>query len=632
MRRSIATVSLSGSLADKLTAAGAAGFDGIEIFENDLVCSGMSPEEVRARAADLGLTIELYQPFRDFEAVPPAMLADGLRRAEHKFAVMRRLGATRLLVCSNVSPAAVDDDALAAEQLNLLAERAAEHGIQVAYEALAWGRHVNDYRHAWRIVRAADHPNLGLCLDSFHILARDADPYPIETIPGEKIFFLQLADAPSLPMDVLYWSRHYRCFPGQGDLDVAGLVAHVLRTGYSGPLSLEVFNDIFRQAAAMRTAQDALRSLIALEEQVALRLGDSPASAGLTVPPPPVIPRGFAFAELAAPGIGSNSGPLGELLKALGFVRRGTHARKPVELWEQGRARILLNAGSPESEDGPVLSAIGLESPDPQASVERAEALLSPVLPRMRDPRDAPLDAVAAPDGTELFFCRTGRADHPSWTDDFALDPQDPADAEGEITHIDHVALAQPWHHFDEASLFYRSVLGLRPHESLELPDPYGLLRSRAVSTEDGEVRIALNVAYVGAHDQTPDVARQHVALASRDIVATARRLRAAGIAPLAVPDNYYDDLAARHDLDQARLRRLRELGLLYDRDEHGEFLHLYTVTTGRVFFEIVQRLEGYRGYGAVNTPVRLAAQRTRSRPHPGSGGRAADPRTVRAG
>jgi 4-hydroxyphenylpyruvate dioxygenase len=610
MRRSIATVSLSGSLAEKLNAVGAAGFDGVEIFENDLVGSDLSPEDVRRRAADLGLTIELYQPFRDFEAVPPDLLGRSLRRAKHKFAVMERLGVSQLLVCSNVSSAAVDDDVLAAEHLRLLAERAAEHGIRIAYEALAWGRHVSDYLHAWRIVRMADHPNLGLCLDSFHILARDVGPYAIETIPGEKIFFLQLADAPSLPMDVLYWSRHYRCFPGQGDLDVAGLVAHVLRAGYEGPLSLEIFNDIFRQAAAMRTAQDAMRSLIALEEQVGARTDGSSQAAAVAVPPPPVVPSGFAFAELAVPGPGVVSG----WLSALGFVRTGTHRNKPVELWEQGEARILLNDGSPESEDGPALNAIGLESPAPAASVKRAEALLSPVLPRIRDPHDAPLDAVAAPDGTELFFCRTAQPDHPSWTDDFSEERRDPVNAADEITHIDHVALTQPWHHFDEASLFYRSILGLRPHESLELPDPYGLMRSRAVSTEDGRVRMALNVAYVGAHDGGPDVAWQHVALASRDIVATARRIRAAGLAPLAIPANYYDDLEARHDLGADRHRLLRDLRLLYDRDEHGEFLHFYTATTGRVFFEVVQRIGGYRGYGAVNAPIRLAAQH--GRPH----------------
>ncbi len=91
----------------------------------------------------------------------------------------------------------------------------------------------------------------------------------------------------------------------------------------------------------------------------------------------------------------------------------------------------------------------------------------------------------------------------------------------------------------------------------------------------------------------------------------TARRLRALpDDVLLPIPDNYYDDLRARFDLSEARHRELRELGLLYDRsDDGGEFLHLYTVTVGRVFFEVVQRIGGYRGFGMANTPVRLAAQ-----------------------
>ncbi|MEV6155247.1 TIM barrel protein [Nonomuraea sp. NPDC052129] len=634
MRKSIATVSVSGTLAEKLTAISAAGFDGVEIFENDLLVSPLSPEEVRARAADLGLGIDLYQPFRDFEAVPGDVLARNLRRAERKFELMERLGATMLLVCSSVSPDAADDDELAAEQLRLLAERAAGHGIRIAYEALAWGRHVNEYLHAWRIVRMAGHPNLGTCLDSFHILSRGSDPIGIEAIPGDRVFFLQLADAPLLAMDVLQWSRHYRCFPGQGTFDLAGLVSHVLDAGYAGPLSLEVFNDGFRQADAGRTALDAMRSLIALEEATALRrtatppipspVGPAPVRLAPVVPPP-VIPSGFAFAELSVPpadlpgGSGGLSGAsgqlagpgeslgqsghayeLGGLLAALGFVRTGTHAHKPVELWEQGEARILLNATG----EGPALAAIGMESPDPAGSVRRAESLLSPVLPRHRAPRDARLDAIAAPDGTELFFCRTGHPDHSSWTDDF--EPRAEGEpAAGGITHIDHVALTQPRHHFDEAALFYRTVLGLRPQESLEVPDPYGLLRSKAMSTADGAVRMVLNLNQVGAQH----IPWQHIALACDDIVATARRLRA--LHPdllLVVPANYYDDLAARYDVPP----ELRELGLLYDRDEHGEFLHLYTITAGRVFFELVQRVGGYQGYGAANAPVRLAAQHAR--------------------
>lgn len=591
MRTSIATVSLSGSLTEKLTAASRAGFDGVEIFENDLLASPLTPEEIRGRCADLGLTIDLYQPMRDIEAVPVDEFARNLRRARHKFELMRRLGADTVLVCSSIHPLAVDDDALAAYHLRQLADLAQDFGIRVAYEALAWGRHVSTYDHAWRIVEAADHPALGTCLDSFHILSRGSEPKSLEgiaDIPGEKIFFLQLADAPLLAMDVLQWSRHYRCFPGQGGFDVADLVRRVLHTGYDGPLSLEVFNDVFRQAEAGPTAVDAHRSLLVLQEAV-----------GVATPPAPVVPTGVAFAELVTP----DAEPISALLGALGFTRTARHRSKPVDLWQQGEARVLVNTAGAARRDGTGLAAIGLESPDPAAAARRAEALLAPVLPRRRALEDAALDAVAAPDGTELFFCATDRPELPDWRTDF-VDIGHEAGTPG-VHRIDHLALVQPWHHYDEATLFHRSVLGLHAQESVDVADPYGLMRSRAVTNADGSVRIALSV---GAAPTDDTVHAQHLALATDDVVAAARRFRAAGGRLLPIPANYYDDLAARYEFADGELETYRELGILYDRDAHGEFRHCYTVTVGRVFFELVQR-DGYRGYGAQNAPVRLAAQ-----------------------
>ncbi|MFJ4834637.1 bifunctional sugar phosphate isomerase/epimerase/4-hydroxyphenylpyruvate dioxygenase family protein [Streptomyces sp. NPDC088747] len=589
MRTSIATVSLSGSLTEKLTAAARAGFDGVEIFENDLLASPLGPEEVRARTADLGLTIDLYQPMRDIEGVPQEEFARGLRRARHKFEVMERLGADTVLVCSSVSPLAVDDDELAADQLRQLADLAQDFGIRVAYEALAWGRHVSTYDHAWNIVAAADHPALGTCLDSFHILARGSDPKGIEDIPGEKIFFLQLADAPLMAMDVLQWSRHYRCFPGQGGFDLAGLLGHVTRAGYDGPLSLEVFNDVFRQAEAGPTAVDARRSLLVLQEET-----------GLAAPPEPVVPTGVAFAELVTPDVV----PVSTLLAALGFTRTARHRSKPVDLWQQGEARVLVNTGPAARRDGTALAAIGLESPDPAGAARRAESLLAPVLPRRRALRDAPLEAVAAPDGTELFFCATDRPGLPSWTGDF--EPVEHGRDPRRLTRVDHLALTQPWHQFDEAALFHHSVLGLSAQESVDVADPYGLHRSRAVTNSDGTVRIALSV---GPAPSDEDARAQHIAFATDDVVTAARRFREAGGRLLAMPANYYDDLAARFEFTDEELAAYRELGILYDRDSDGEFRHCYTETVGRVFFELVQRDGGYRGYGAQNAPVRLAAQ-----------------------
>src|SRR5690606_37930502 len=116
------------------------------------------------------------------------------------------------------------------------------------------------------------------------------------------------------------------------------------------------------------------------------------------------------------------------------------------------------------------------------------------------------------------------------------------APRDGGVTGIDHVALTQPWQHFDEAALFHRGVLGLRPQESLEVADPYGLLRSRAMA--GGGTRLVVNMAAVGG----PRPPSQHVALAVRDLRALARRLRAEHPELLLpVPANYYDNLEARY-------------------------------------------------------------------------------------
>ena len=126
--RSIATVSLSGTLPEKLDAAATIGFDAVEIFENDLLTFDGSPADVRRIAADLGIAIVLYQPFRDFEAMPEPQRARNLDRAERKFDVMQALGTDLVLVCSNTLPAAIDDDARAAADLAEMAERAAARG------------------------------------------------------------------------------------------------------------------------------------------------------------------------------------------------------------------------------------------------------------------------------------------------------------------------------------------------------------------------------------------------------------------------------------------------------------------------------------------------------------------------
>jgi len=596
MRASIATVCISGSLREKLTAISRAGFDGYELFENDFVTSPLSADEVRERSADLGLSLDLYQPFRDIEGTAPETFEAALERARRKFALMNRLGADTILVCSNVGTASIDDDALAAEQLYQLAVVAAEHGVRVAYEALAWGRFVSTYDHAWRIVRAADHPALGVCLDSFHILSRGSDLSTIAEIPAEKLVFVQLADAPAMHLDVLSWSRHYRLFPGEGDWDLADFVERTLAAGYTGPLSLEVFNDVFRQGDPTVTARDARRSLLVLEDEVRRRGGGA---ADLAVIPDAEPPRGFGFVELQ-PGEGD---AVTEMLGLLGFRSRGRHRRKNVELWEQGAARVVVNNDLDGREAR--LAAVGVEVPDVSRSSQRADALRSRRIPRDQLPGEETLDAIEAPDGTEFYF--TPLATDATWEDEFEL----PATSEptAGLTGIDHLALVQPWQRIDEAALFYRSVLGLRIDAGQDLLSEAGLVRSRALVSADRGIRLAVNVVPVHA---APGLSfPNHIALSTADIFAATAAVLARGLELLRVPDNYYDDLAARFGLDDALVERLRDHRVLYDRDARGEFFHAYTPAIGEVYFEIVQRDGGYDGYGAPNASVRLAAMRS---------------------
>ena len=599
MRTSIATVCLSGTLTEKLAACAEAGFDAVEIFEPDLLASPSSPEEVAALAARLGLSLSLYQPFRDAEGVSEQAFSAVLRRACAKFELMNRLGIDTMLVCSNVGTATVDDDAVSASQLRRLGEEASAHGIRLAFEALAWGRYIDDYRRAWRVAQLADHPAVGVCLDSFHILSRGHDPSAIEDIPGEKIFFLQLADAPLLSMDVLSWSRHHRLFPGEGDFDLAGFVSHVLRAGYDGPLSLEVFNDTFRQTDVLRTAQQAKRSLTWLEHQVSQHPLASDLSQLVTLPTVGQ-PAGFDFVELKA----EDTSEVEALLRQIGFTYRGHHRSKPVRLWTQGRARVVCS--EQQARDWPpTLAAVGFEVKDPEASADRADRLDAPAVFRRTHVGERELPAFAAPDGTEMFLSDIAREGEAVWADEFEGGEDPPERAL--LSAIDHVNLSHSWRYFDEAVLFYSSVLSLAPGASQDVAAPTGLVRSQVVSSDDGAVRLALNVAPLTYSDQGGYP--QHVAFSTDDTLEVARQARARGLQPLPVPANFYDDLTARFDLESGLVEEMRALGVLYDRDDGGEFLHFYTRTIGGIFLEVVQRRGGYDGYGAANTPVRLAAQ-----------------------
>lgn len=633
MRRSIATVCLSGTLEEKLEAIASARFDAVEIFENDFINYHGTAADVRRLCHDLGLGIDLYQPFRDFEGASDAQFRRNLDRVERKFDIMEALGAPQLLVCSSCAPDAIADDARSAAQLYELAERAARRNITIGFEALAWSRHIRHYQHAWKIVKEANHPHLGILLDSFHILSLGDDPAAIADIPGDKIAFLQLADAPYKVMDVLQWSRHFRCFPGQGNFDLVTFLAKVLLAGYTGPLSLEVFNDHFRAAPTRPTAIDAYRSLLYLEEAVESRLaapGDEvllkqareAAAARVELFSPPRIPAldGLAFIEFAVDTESERA--LAQVLGALGFRRAGEHRSKAVTLYRQGDIDIILNA-EPGSfarshfmQHGPSICALGIATEDSLRALNRATAFGCPRFEGRIGPNELKIPAIRAPDGSLIYFVPSTQGSKRLFEIDFLLEDETAsAPSPTDLQAVDHIAQGLPQLRQDAWTLFYRAILGGEPGESMDLVDPYGLISTRGVATADRKLRFVLDVS----DSDTTTTARtitqlagasvHHVSFSCADIFATVERLRANGVSFIPVSPNYYDDLPTRFVLDDALVARMAALGILYDATAEGEYFHVYTqVFAERFFFEIVQRNGAYDGYGAANAPARMMA------------------------
>lgn len=617
---SIATVSLSGDLADKLRAIAAAGFDGVEVFENDFLTFDGNPRDVGRMIADLGLAIVAFQPFRDFEGMPEPLRGRTFERARRKFELMNELGARLMLICSNVSPQSLGGIDRAAHDLNELGDLAAKHDVRVGFEALAWGRHVNDYRDAWEIVRRANHDRIGLILDSFHTLARRSPLEPIASIPGDRIELVQLADAPQLDMDVLSWSRHFRNFPGQGDLPVADFLRAVEATGYAGPLSLEIFNDQFRAGSAKRVAVDGLRSLIQLADQTT-RLSDS-AKAEMPDRAPLL---GVEFIEFALDEEPAQA--LSSLFSALGFHKSGEHRSKSVTRWSQGGINLIVNtekdgfAQSHAIMHGPGVCALALRVGDVAATMARARALKDTTFEQPVGPGEMEIPAIRGVGGSLIYFTEPRPNGAQSWHDDFIASDAG-IDAPALLTDVDHISQSMDYDEMLSWLLFYTSLFALDRIPQLAIADPAGLVQSRPLVNVDGSVRLILNGSQATRTLSSRFVSEhfgsgvQHIAFTSPDIFAAVAAMRAAGLDVLDIPENYYDDLEARYGLEPAFLDRLREHHILYDRDGEAEFLQVYThVFAQRFFFEIVERRGGYAGFGAVNAPVRLAAQAREARP-----------------
>ena len=620
MFTSIASVSISGRLDAKLRAIADAGFDGVELVENDLLTYDGTARDVGRMIRDLGLTCTAFQRANDFEGMTGAARSRNFDLIERKLDTMEHVGSRLLIVGSNASTATSGDRQRIVDDFRELADRAHARGMRIGYEALAWGRYIFDHREAWSVVKDTNHPALGLVLGSFHSLVRNV---PIESLPEidpARIFLVHLADAPVIQMDFRSWSRHFRYLPGQGELDLEAYVAALRARGYNDIWSLEVFNDRYRASAASTTAVDGMRSLRYIEDQVARRLLLAKGSGR----PPRVQCHGIEFIEFAASD--SEVEPLGQMFETLGFALTGRHRSKRVTRWTQDGISLLINnepasfARAYADMHGASVCAIGVRVEDVHAAMDRAQALQISSFSQPVGSGELQIPAARGVGESLLYFIRDGEEQH-VWKNDFFAVSDAAASTRGVgLRRIDYLTQTMQYEAMLSWLLYYLSLFAVSKTAQVEIEDPFGLVYSQAVESSDRTFRIVLNSS------PTPQTLSsrflhgfmgagvQHLALQTDDIFQTARLLRERGAQTLPIPANYYEDLQARFNLDVAQIERLAANNILYEREGQGEYFHLFTrAFAKRFFFEIVQR-RNYQAYGLSNAAIRIAAQ-SRYRP-----------------
>jgi sugar phosphate isomerase/epimerase len=271
------TITLAGPLEAKLKAVREAGFTQIMLAAKDLVSHPDGVDAAVAAVRASGLRVTGFQVLRDFEGLSGHLHQYKIDIAKSMLEMCHALGCGLLLTCSSTSVHATSDRKALVRDLRKLAMLAIPMNIKIAYEALSWGRTINEFPQAWDIISEADMPNLGLGFDSFHMFATNTSLDELDILDPSKVFLVQLADFMWLDVksveERIATARHFRVFPGEGvhSEALASLVLKLHNLGYRGDYSFEVFNDDYQAMPLPTVAQRAWRSALWLGEDVLRR-------------------------------------------------------------------------------------------------------------------------------------------------------------------------------------------------------------------------------------------------------------------------------------------------------------------------------------------------------------------------
>ena len=257
------------SFIERCEAAAAAGFSGIGLHHEDLsrtIAAGVDVPEMRAVLRNNGLAlveIEFLGGWA-FSSGQSGGISPSLAGIE---AVADALGGRQVSAGEFSGDLRLDtEEALehAAKALRANADRLAEKGLLVALESFPWSALANT-RIAIDLLRRAGASNAGLLIDVWHFYNGGGHPDQLADLPSAGITGFQLNDGPLVHENFLQHARAERQLPGEGELDVVGLIHAVRRAGFTGPYCVESNTPEFRNlpvAEAARRAADAATGVL----------------------------------------------------------------------------------------------------------------------------------------------------------------------------------------------------------------------------------------------------------------------------------------------------------------------------------------------------------------------------------
>ena len=573
----IATVCLSGTLEEKLLAAAAAGFDAVELFEPDLIGSPLRLPRGRRARRRAGPADRALPAVPRLRGRARAVLQRNLRRARgqvrrhggprrrHDARVLerarpprRRRRRSRPSSCTRwpSAPPARPADRLRGARLGPPRER-----VRPRVADRRRGRPPG----ARRVPGLLPRP-----------LARER-PRRIRDIPADKLFFLQLADAPRLRMDVLQWSRHYRCFPGRAGSTSPASAARA-RRGLRRPAVARGLQRRLPRGRPGRTAVDAMRSLLSSRMSSGSLAARGPRSAG------------YAFAELARRARPARPRREARSRRSASATPART-APSRCSCGSRADAPVSCSTTARRTGDG-IAVALAVETPDARRlAAARAEALHAPCCPAAAPARPPSHDRRARRDVGVLLPATTGNG-----SDFLALG--DACPPRSRCARSTTSPCRSPSTPSTRRALL---PLGARPGSarvSQELAAPDGLIRSRARRRRTA-VRLALNVprARGAAPRPTSSTSRSPC----DDALAAAHRCAAAGVAAAAdLGQLLRRPRRANRPRPSCSRRSASRACSTTPTSAASSCTSSPPVVGDRLFFEVLERRGGYDGYGSV--------------------------------